>query len=492
MKSGVYGGGKPGAGRDDEAAAERKAAADGGPVTERKTAAGDGAVTERKAVADDGPVTERKTAVDDGLAVYIHFPYCRSRCPYCDFFRGILPREFDERALVSRYREDIAYFSGVCGKAPQEEKGGDGLAQMAEVSGRRRVTSVFFGGGTPSLLSPGAVEAVLEELERHFDIVPGAEVSLEANPNTFEREKFLGFRAAGINRLSLGVQALNAADLKFLGRTHGVDDAIAAMELGAAAFPKFSIDLIYARPGQKWDDWQKEIDLALGFGLRHISLYELAIEEGTVFARKNVRTADEETSLTLYNQTVSYLRGRGLERYEVSNFAAAADDESVHNLAYWRGSDYIGIGEGAHGRLRLWTDGGSEIRGETGTQSATGRSAGVSAEIQNTKNPAGTRSAGGNPTGRPQLRATVDGRLGDILTPEERAEELVLMGLRIKEGIDAERFYRACGIKLFDFLSKKMTKRLAQLDLLCYDDANIRLTDKGFPLLDEIILELVS
>lgn len=476
MKSGVYGGDKPGAGRDDEAAAERKTAAD------------DGAVTERKAAADDGPVIERKTAVDDGLAVYIHFPYCRSRCPYCDFFRGILPREFDERVLVSRYREDIAYFAGVCGKAPQEEKGRDGLAQMAEVSGRRRVTSVFFGGGTPSLLSPGAVEAVLEELERHFDIVPGAEVSLEANPNTFEREKFLGFRAAGINRLSLGVQALNAADLKFLGRTHGVDDAIAAMELGAAAFPKFSIDLIYARPGQKWDDWQKEIDLALGFGLRHISLYELAIEEGTVFARKNVRAADEEMSLTLYNQTVSYLRSRGLERYEVSNFAAAADDESVHNLAYWRGSDYIGIGEGAHGRLRLWTDGGSEIRGETGTQSATGRPA----EMQNTKNPAGTRNAGGNPTGRPQLRATVDGRLGDILTPEERAEELVLMGLRIKEGIDAERFYRACGIKLFDFLSKKMTKRLAQLDLLCYDDANIRLTDKGFPLLDEIILELVS
>ncbi len=452
MKSGVYGGGKPGARRDDGAAAERKAAA------------------------------------GDGLAVYIHFPYCRSRCPYCDFFRGILPREFDEGALVSRYCEDIAYFAGVCGKAPQKEKGGDGLAQMAEVSGRRRVTSVFFGGGTPSLLSPGAVEAVLEELERHFDIVPGAEISLEANPNTFEREKFLGFRAAGINRLSLGVQALNAADLKFLGRTHGVDDAIAAMELGAAAFPKFSIDLIYARPGQKWDDWQKEIDLALGFGLRHISLYELAIEEGTVFARKNVRAADEEMSLTLYNQTVSYLRSRGLERYEVSNFAAAADDESVHNLAYWRGSDYIGIGEGAHGRLRLWTDGGSEIRGETGTQSATGRPA----EMQNTKNPAGTRNAGGNPTGRPQLRATVDGRLGDILTPEERAEELVLMGLRIKEGIDAERFYRACGIKLFDFLSKKMTKRLAQLDLLCYDDANIRLTDKGFPLLDEIILELVS
>lgn len=420
-----------------------------------------------------------RNMTDDGLAVYIHFPYCRSRCPYCDFFRGILPREFDEAALVSRYREDIAYFARLCGKMRQ---GGNG----------RRVTSVFFGGGTPSLLSPGAVEEVLEELERHFDIVPGAEISLEANPNTFEREKFLAFRAAGINRLSLGVQALNAVDLKFLGRTHGVGDAIAAMELGAAAFPKFSIDLIYARPGQKWEDWQQEIDLALGFGLRHISLYELAIEEGTVFACKNVRAADEEMSLTLYNQTVSYLRSRGLERYEVSNFAASGDDESVHNLAYWRGGDYIGIGEGAHGRLRLWTDGGSEMSEETGTRSAEERSAGETAEMRNTESLEGARSAGGNPAGNMQLRATVDGRLGDVLTPEERAEELVMMGLRIKEGIDAERFYRACGIKLFDFLSKKMTKRLAQLDLLCYDDANIRLTDKGFPLLDEIILELVS
>lgn len=479
MKSGVYGGGKPGARRDDGAAAERKAAADDGAVTERKAAAGDGPVTERKTVADDGLVTERKTAADDGLAVYIHFPYCRSRCPYCDFFRGILPRDFDEEALLARYCEDIAYFAGVCGKMRQGERG-------------RRVTSVFFGGGTPSLLSPGAVEEVLEELERHFDIVPGAEISLEANPNTFEREKFLAFRAAGINRLSLGVQALNAADLKFLGRTHGVGDAIAAMELGAAAFPKFSIDLIYARPGQKWEDWQQEIDLALGFGLRHISLYELAIEEGTVFARKNVRPADEEMSLTLYNQTVSYLRSRGLERYEVSNFAASGDDESVHNLAYWRGGDYIGIGEGAHGRLRLWTDGGSEMSEETVTRSAEERSAGETAEMRNTESLEGARSAGGKPAGNMQLRATVDGRLGDVLTLEERAEELVMMGLRIKEGIDAERFYRACGIKLFDFLSKKMTKRLAQLDLLCYDDANIRLTDKGFPLLDEIILELVS
>ncbi len=376
----------------------------------------------------------------DGLVVYIHFPYCRSRCPYCDFFRALLPRAFDEEALLRRYADDLAYFATLCGG--------------------RRVTSVFFGGGTPSLLAPQSIEHVIGEIGRHFKLDAGAEISLEANPNTFEREKFLAFRAAGINRLSLGVQALSAAGLKFLGRTHGVDDALRAMELGAAAFPKFSVDLIYARPGQQWESWQLEIDTALSFGLKHISLYELAIEEGTVFAKKNIRAADEETALTLYKQTVSYLRERGFARYEVSNFAATRLDECAHNLVYWRGGDYIGIGEGAHGRIRTAGKGGSAL----------------------------SVAAGGGS----EIWAAADGRLSERLLPEERAEELVLLGLRLEEGIDAEAFYQACGIKLFDYLSKKMTKRLAQLNLLCYDERNIRLTDKGFPLLDEIILELVS
>ncbi len=370
---------------------------------------------------------ETATAQDDGgLAVYVHFPYCRSRCPYCDFFRGILPKGFDEEALVKRYLDDLARLAALCGK--------------------RRVKSVFFGGGTPSLLSPGAVGRVLEALDGQFGFLPGAEISIEANPNTFEREKFLGFRKAGANRLSLGVQSLRADDLKFLGRTHSVDEALAAMELGAKSFDKFSIDLIYARPQQMWESWQEEIDLALSFGLKHISLYELAIEDGTVFARKNIRGADEETAAKLYEQTVFYLREKGLERYEVSNFAAGTENRSVHNLVYWQGGDYIGLGEGAHGRLKL-DDG--------------------------------------------QLAATADGRIDTVLTPEERAEELVLMGLRIADGISAERFYQACGIKLFDFLSKNTTKKLAEMDLLWYDDREIKLTDKGFLLLDEIILELV-
>ncbi len=375
----------------------------------------------------------------DALAVYIHFPYCRSRCPYCDFFRCLLPRDFDEDALLQRYMDDLAYFAGLCGG--------------------RRVTSVFFGGGTPSLLAPRSVAQVIEAVGRFFVLDSWAEISLEANPNTFERSKFLDFRAAGINRLSLGVQSLNTEDLKFLGRTHSTDDALRAMALGVAVFPKFSVDLIYARPGQRWEYWQQEIDTALSFGLKHISLYELAIEEGTVFAKKNIQAAGEEEALTLYNQTVSYLRERGFMRYEVSNFAATVADECAHNLVYWRGGDYIGIGLGAHGRLRT-----GRIAGKDGIEMG----------------------------GMAAVQATIDGRDGEYLTPKERAEELVLLGLRLEEGIDAENFYQACGIHLFDFLSKKMTKRLAQLNLLCYDERNVKLTDKGFPLLDEIILELVS
>ena len=364
---------------------------------------------------------------DDKLAVYIHFPYCKTRCPYCDFFRSILPKSFDENALIQRYLADIAYFTDLF---PQKQS----------------VKSIFFGGGTPSLLSPQAIDVVLNELQKKFNVAHHVEISLEANPNTFERDKFLAFHHLGVNRLSLGVQALDDFDLKKLGRSHSLSDALAAMELAAKTFPKFSIDLIYARPGQQWDNWQREIDTALQFDLSHISLYELSIEEGTPFYRKNVQPMDEENSLSLYNNTVSYLRSQGFQRYEVSNFAKSTSAQSIHNLTYWQGGDYLGIGEGAHGRLRL----------------------------------------------NGQIFATLDGQLAENLSPYERALELLLMGLRIEDGLCENRFFNACGLHLFDFLSKKMTKRLAHLNLLCYDDANIKLTDKGFTLLDEIILELVS
>lgn len=359
------------------------------------------------------------------ISIYIHFPYCRSRCPYCDFFRALKPREFDERGFVERYLADL-----------------DGF--LPYIAGRE-VKSVFFGGGTPSILSPAAVEAVLSGIAGRLSVRSDAEISLEANPNTFEREKFLAFRSSGINRLSLGVQALNSADLKFLGRTHSLNEALEALALGISAFPKFSIDLIYARPQQQWADWQKEIDLALSFGLKHISLYQLTIEEGTVFARKNVCGADEEVAASLYDETNSYLHSRGLARYEVSNFAALGQ-ESLHNLVYWQGGDYLGLGEGAHGRFV---------------------------------------SNGG-------IYATVDGHISETLSPLERAEELILMGLRIKDGVDAEVFKRASSLDLFDFVNAQALKMLVSEKLVAVDARHIRLTDEGFLLLDEIVRRLVS
>jgi oxygen-independent coproporphyrinogen-3 oxidase len=242
------------------------------------------------------------------------------------------------------------------------------------------------------------------------------------------------------------VQALSDDGLKFLGRTHSVYDALKAMELGREVFPKFSVDLMYARPNQNWDNWKAEVDRALSFGVKHISLYQLAIEEGTIFYKKNIKPLDDERSASLYEQTINYLRERGLDRYEVSNFAVSSEHESIHNLVYWQGGDYIGIGEGAHGRFIA--DG--------------------------------------------VIKASVDGRVTEILSSEQRAEELVIMGLRIRDGINRKAFFEACGLNLFDFLSKNKTKKLAELNLLCYDDDNIKLTDKGFLVLDQIILELLS
>lgn len=363
---------------------------------------------------------------NEPLAIYIHFLYCKSRCPYCDFFRGILPKDFDEKALVDRYLEDIRYFEHLLGE--------------------RLVKSIFFGGGTPSVLSPDAVCRVLDEISRNFMVTADAEITLEANPNTFDAEKFKGFREVGINRLSLGVQALDEADLRFLGRTHTVREAKSAMELGIKTFPKCSIDLIYARPNQQWEDWQKEIDEALSFGLKHISLYQLSIEEGTVFYKKGIKELDEESSATLYNNTINYLNSKGFERYEVSNFATSKETQSSHNMVYWQGGDYIGIGEGSHGRVKY----------------------------------------------QDKIMATLDGRLAECVTPQERATELLFMGLRIKEGINFERFYRNSGIKFFDFVDNLAIKKLAELKMICYDDANIWLTDKGFLFLDKIISELLG
>lgn len=363
---------------------------------------------------------------NNDISIYIHFSYCKSRCPYCDFFKKILPRNFDEAQYIKKYISDINFMKEQCGK--------------------RNIKSIFFGGGTPSILSEKSIEIILNEINKKFSIDKNVEISLEANPNTYDKNKFLNFKNVGINRLSLGVQALNENDLKVLGRTHSLKEAIDAIETGISLFDKFSIDLIYARPNQTFNTWQQEIDLALKFGLKHISLYQLTLEDGTIFAKKNIKMLDANKSLELYRLTSSYLNSYGLQRYEVSNFSKDGYNICKHNMVYWQGGNYWGIGEGAHGRIKL----------------------------------------------NEKIYAQYDGNILEALTPIERAEELIIMGLRIKKGINCNDFYNASSIKLFDFISQKKLNDLEKIKLLEFDDECIRLTEKGTEVLDSIILELCS
>ena len=271
------------------------------------------------------------------------------------------------------------------------------------------------------------------------------EISLEANPNTFERDKFLGFKEVGVNRLSLGVQALNEKDLKFLGRTHSLVDARKAIDLGVEVFDKFSVDLIYARPNQVFDDWVKEIDEMVEKGVKHISLYQLSIEEGTVFYRKNVKEMEEEKSAEFYEKTVSYLKDMGFERYEVSNFAVDKKNRSIHNMAYWDGGDYIGLGKGSAGRIKV----DNKFYG---------------------------------------LR---DGKIEEELSITDRALELIFMGFRIKDGINFDRFKEIIGRDLREFLDVEKMEEFRKEGMIEIDNVGARLTDKGFLVMDKIVLDLI-
>jgi oxygen-independent coproporphyrinogen-3 oxidase len=267
------------------------------------------------------------------LAVYIHWPFCRSKCPYCDFNSHV------------RERVDAAQWT----RALLRD-----LDHQATLAPGKQVGSVFFGGGTPSLMPPETVAALLDRLRSHWAVMPGLEVTLEANPNSAETDRFRAFAAAGVNRLSLGVQALEPAALCLLGRAHDRKEAIAAIERAREIFPRFSFDLIYTRPGQSVAAWQDELNEALTLAGDHLSLYQLTIEPGTAFAtlarRGELALADEEAAAAMFELTQDRLAAAGLPAYEISNHARPGA-ECRHNLAYWRYQDYVGIGPGAHGRL---------------------------------------------------------------------------------------------------------------------------------------------
>jgi len=269
------------------------------------------------------------------LAVYIHWPFCRSKCPYCDFNSHV-------RDGIDAARWTRALLAD--------------LDHHAELVPGCEVGSVFFGGGTPSLMPPETVAALLDRVRSRWAAAPDLEVTLEANPNSAEAARFRAFAAAGINRLSLGVQALEPAALRMLGRAHDRGEVIAAIEYARNAFPRFSFDLIYARPGQTLDAWRHELDEALSLAGEHLSLYQLTIEPGTAFAtlerRGELSMPGEEHTAALFEMTQDRLAAHGLPAYEISNHARPGA-ECRHNLAYWRYRDYVGIGPGAHGRLTI-------------------------------------------------------------------------------------------------------------------------------------------
>lgn len=269
------------------------------------------------------------------FGVYVHWPFCASKCPYCDFNSHVRER-IDETAWRDAYLREIRHY--------------------AALTPGRMVDSIFFGGGTPSLMSPSTTQAIIDEIVKCWRVRNDIEITLEANPTSVEAEKFRGFRTAGVNRVSLGIQAINDSDLKFLGRQHNAAEALTAINIAATTFDRFSFDLIYARPQQTVAAWQAELETALNHAVGHLSLYQLTIEEGTPFHTRHARgeftIPNEEEGAALFEATQDILSARGMPAYEVSNHAREGE-ESRHNLVYWRYGDYVGIGPGAHGRLTL-------------------------------------------------------------------------------------------------------------------------------------------
>ncbi len=338
---------------------------------------------------------------DSGFGIYVHWPFCLSKCPYCDFNSHVVAN-VDQRQWADALARELAHMRGL--------------------TGPRHVSSIFFGGGTPSLMEVATVDAVLRQIAKLWTVDADVEISLEANPTSVEAERFRGYRAAGVNRLSLGVQSLDDKQLKFLGRLHSADEALAAIGLAREIFPRLSFDLIYARPGQTVEEWARELRMALAHAADHLSLYQLTIEDGTAFARLYEKGAfklpEEEDAATLYRLTGEICAEAGLSAYEVSNYARP-DAECRHNLVYWRYGDYAGVGPGAHGRIAT-----SEGRLATATLKTPG--AWIAAVEKNGHG----------------LEVT------DRVSASEQGDEMMLMGLRLEEGVSLARYERLTGSAL--------------------------------------------
>lgn len=380
---------------------------------------------------------------EQAFGVYVHWPFCLSKCPYCDFNSHVRHAAIDEPRFLRAFEMEIA-------------------ANAARTPGRT-VTSIFFGGGTPSLMQPATTAAILDAIARHWVVDPKAEVTLEANPTSVESTRFRGYRAAGVNRVSLGVQSLDDAALKELGRMHTAQEALEAVAIARASFERYSFDLIYTRPRQTPEQWEAELRRAIAEAAEHLSLYMLTIEPDTPFAalQRSGRlvTPDDDTSRALYDLTQEICTSAGLPAYEVSNHARPGA-ECRHNLVYWRAHEYAGIGPGAHGRL--------DIEGR--------RHATITEK-------------------RPEAWLTRVESSGhgmitdDVLLPEQRADELLLMGLRLAEGIDPARYTALCGRTL----DAGRIDMLAAQGFVARDrDGSLRVTAAGFPVLDAVVADLAA
>jgi putative oxygen-independent coproporphyrinogen III oxidase len=367
------------------------------------------------------------------LALYVHWPFCVSKCPYCDF-NSHVRESVDQAAWRTAMLADLAH-------------------EAAELPGRK-LGSIFFGGGTPSLMPPETVAAVIEAAERHWGFEPGIEITLEANPSSVEAARFADIASAGVNRVSLGLQALDDDALRFLGRAHGVDEGLAALDTAQNAFARVSFDLIYARPDQSLAAWEAELRRALSFGTEHLSLYQLTIEPGTRFAtlfeKGELAAYDPDAAADLFEATRALTAAAGLPAYEISNHARPGA-ESRHNLTYWRYSDYAGIGPGAHGRR----GGMATVRRKKPENWLTG--------IER--------------NGHGMERE-------DPLDIRDRGIEALVMGLRLAEGVDLARIPDAP-------LDTKATTTMEAQGLVKREGTRLTVTDAGMPVLEAILRELV-
>ncbi len=378
------------------------------------------------------------------LALYIHYPFCRAKCPYCDF--------------NSHVREHIPQTEFLAALRAE-------LAHEAQRLAPRQLTSIFIGGGTPSLMPPDSVATIIEDAARLFSLDADAEITLEANPTSIEADKFAGYRLAGVNRISIGVQSFDPLSLKFLGREHSAAQAIAAIELGASIFPRLSFDLIYARPQQSLAAWRAELRFALSLAADHLSLYQLTIEEGTKFATLHGRGAftlpDADLAARLYDATAEEAATFGLVPYEISNYAKPGG-ESRHNLAYWRYQDYAGIGPGAHGRISM---GGQLL--------ATTRHRAPEAWMELVR-------ANGHGTSEQQPIAAAD-----------QAREALLMGLRLSEGIARPYFHARTGLALEDALEPDILAACIEEGYLTLTPERLTATPQGRQRLDALLPALL-